>query len=212
MANRIRPEQSQTPATRTWCSDPECGVLEHRLIRVLALVREPDRGGNPGGDSPGRNVLDDNGVGADLHVVSDVHGTEDPGAGTDGDVVADRRMTLDALHRTTAEGDAVVHQYVVAYLGSLADDHTHAVVDEEAPTDLRAGVDLDAGDRPRELGQQPSSQAATGLGPQAVREPVHPDGMQPWGGQRHLETGVHGRVPLDRRVQILTDPGKSRVP
>src|SRR5665647_1585245 len=159
MANRIRPEQSQTPATRTWCSDPERGILEHRLVRILALVRETDRGGNAGGHSPGRNVFDDNGVGADLHVVPDVYGTEDPSARTDGDVV--------------------VHQNVVADLRGLADDHTHAVVDEEAPSDLCAGMDLNPCDRPRELRDQPGSQATARLVPQAMREPMHPDGMQP---------------------------------
>ena len=73
----------------------------------------------------------------------------------------------------------MIHQHVVADLGSLADDHAHAVVDEEAPTDLRAGVDLDAGDRPRDLRQQSGSQATTGFGPQTMRDPVHPDGVQP---------------------------------
>src|SRR5450759_2498447 len=48
LANRIRPEGSHTPATRTGGSDPECRVFEHRLVRILALVREPDRGGNAG--------------------------------------------------------------------------------------------------------------------------------------------------------------------
>ena len=57
-------------------SDPECGVLEHRLVGIFALVREPDRGGNARGHGPGRNVFDDNGVGADLHPVPDVHRTE----------------------------------------------------------------------------------------------------------------------------------------
>jgi hypothetical protein len=40
-----------------------------------------------------------------------------------------------------------------------------------------------------------------------MREPVHPDGMQPRRGQCHLEPGVHGWVPLDRSIQVLTDPG-----
>src|SRR5450759_1279232 len=104
-------------------SDPESRVRKHRLVGILALVREPDRGGNAGGHSPGRDVLDDDAVRADLHPVTDVHRPEDPRSGTNGDVVADRRVTLDMLHRAATEGHAVIHQHVVADLSGLADDH-----------------------------------------------------------------------------------------
>jgi hypothetical protein len=53
------------------------------------------------------------------------------------------------------------------------------VVDEEAPADLRAGVDLDAGERPGELRQESCRQATTAIDPEAMGEPVHPDGVQP---------------------------------
>src|SRR5450759_3583831 len=94
-------------------SDPESRVRKHRLVGILALVREPDRGGNAGGHSPGRDVLDDDGVRADLHPVTDVHRPENPRPRTDRDVVADRRVTLDMLHRATAAGHAVIHHHVV---------------------------------------------------------------------------------------------------
>ena len=49
------------------------------------------------------------------------------------------------------EGDAVVDGAVVTDLGGLADDDAHAVVDEQALADLRAGMDLDTGHMPRKL-------------------------------------------------------------
>ena len=42
----------------------------------------------------------------------------------------------------------------VADLGGLPDHHTHAVVDEDAPANDGAGMDLDAGDKPADLGNQ----------------------------------------------------------
>ena len=38
----------------------------------------------------------------------------------------------------------MVYEAIVADLGSFADDDAHAVVDDKAAADLRAGVDLDA--------------------------------------------------------------------
>ena len=64
-----------------------------------------------------------------------------------------------------AEGDALVERHVVADLGGLADHHAHAVIDEEAPTDLRARMDLDAGEEAAEVaheaarGQRPRHQS-----------------------------------------------------
>ena len=40
--------------------------------------------------------------------------------------------------RRAAERDALIDRHVVADLGGLADHHAHAVIDEEAPADLRA--------------------------------------------------------------------------
>ena len=127
----------------------QSGVLDHQLVRVL--VREPDCGGNTRGSCPGGDVPDDHGAGADLHPVTDVRRAGNARSGADRDVVADRWVALDVVHRAAAEGHPVVDQHVVADLGGLADDHAHAVVDEEAPADLSAGVDLDTGDRPCDL-------------------------------------------------------------
>ena len=93
----------------------------------------------------------------------------------DDDAVAERRVPLAVAHRLAAERRAVEQHHVVADLGGLADDDAHAVVDEQPPAEPGAGVDLDAGDRPRELGDQPRGQPQAGLVPHPVRQPVHPD-------------------------------------
>ena len=55
------------------------------------------------------------------------------------------------VERRAAERDALVDRAVVADLGRLADHDAHAVVDEDAPADLRARMDLDAGEEARQV-------------------------------------------------------------
>jgi|SRR5450756_14845 len=63
--------------------------------------------GTPDGDGVRRDVLDDDGVSADLCTVPDPHRPEDLGARTHHDVVAEGRVTLAATHRLAAERGAV---------------------------------------------------------------------------------------------------------
>ena len=64
-----------------------------------------------------------------------------------------RGVPLAVLLAGAAERDALVERDVVADDRRLADDHAHAVVDEEALADGGAGVDLDAGEEARDLGE-----------------------------------------------------------
>src|SRR3954453_4953200 len=128
---------------------------EHRrvepLVRGVAL-REAHDSRYAGGHGPGRDVLDHDGVGADLDVVADPDRAEHPRAGSDRDAVADGRVALDPGHRPATQGNPVVQHDVVADLGGLTDDHAHAVVHEEPATDAGTGVYLDPRHRTGEGG------------------------------------------------------------
>ena len=94
---------------------------------------------------------------------------EDLGPGADHHAVAQRRMALALVPGGAAERHAVIQGDVVADLGGLADHDAGAVVDEEAPADARAGMNVDIGQRARQEGQQArhdsASRTATGDGP-----------------------------------------------
>ena len=60
-------------------------------------------------------------------------------------------MALAVLLAGAAQRDALVQQHVVADLRGLADHHAHAVIDEEAAADARAGMNLDARQSARKL-------------------------------------------------------------
>jgi hypothetical protein len=64
-------------------------------------------------------------------------------------------VALGSLGAGASQGNALEEVAVVADLRRLADDHPHAMVDEEALADLSAGVDLDAGADATALGNEP---------------------------------------------------------
>ena len=77
-------------------------VVHGRIGEPLAL-RLNDPGGHADDGRIGSNVLEDDGIGADLHVVTDRNPSEDLGPGADHDVIAQRRMPLPALLSRSTE-------------------------------------------------------------------------------------------------------------
>ena len=62
--------------------------IEGRVDAVGRGLDEADRGRDPDRDRPTGDILHHNRVGADLHVIADVHRPQDLGSGPDGDAVA----------------------------------------------------------------------------------------------------------------------------
>ena len=123
----------------------------------------------------------------------------------DHDAVLDGRMPLAVPAPPAAERHAVVEHDVVADPRRLADHHAHPVIDEEAPADARARVDLDAGEEARELRQEPRRRAQT-RPPQPVGHPVRPDRVQPGVRERDLEAAARGRVVPACVADVLARP------
>ena len=68
-----------------------------------------------------------------------------------------------------AQSDAVIDGDVGADFGGLADHDAHAVVDEEAPSDLRSRMDVDVGEESAKPGNQPRGEAPF-MQPQPIRQ------------------------------------------
>ena len=143
-------------------------------------------------------------TGPDFHVVADPYVAEHLGARADHHVVAQRGVALALLLAGAAQRHALVEQHVVADLGGLADDHAHAVVDEEAPADGGARVDLDARQAAADLREEPRKSAHPPA-VELVRHPVHQDRMETRVAEDDLEhTGRSGIFPEDG-VDLLFD-------
>ncbi len=71
----------------------------------------------------------------------------------------------------------MIERHIVADLGCLADDDTHAVVNEEPPTDTRPWMNLDAGQPTPQVGTHSRQQLPFAL-PKPVRKAMDPDRVQ----------------------------------
>jgi hypothetical protein len=76
------------------------------------------------------------------------------------------------------------------------------VVDEQARSDQRAGVDLDAGEEPCELLHR-ARDKGNALSAHPVREPVEQERMEPGISQGNLKPARRGRIHGERRVKVF---------
>src|SRR5579862_6286248 len=91
--------------------------------------------------------MDDHRTRSDSGVIANANSSEYLRAGSDDDVVSNRRVTFSALVTGSAQRYVLVDQDIVADLGGFADDDAHAVIDKETATDDGTGVDFDAGEK-----------------------------------------------------------------
>src|SRR5213078_1975181 len=119
------------------------GVREVRLVQVdlpghALTVAICYPAGNAHHNGVRRHLADDHRTGADAAAVADLEPADDLCAGADDDVVSERRVALLALEARPRQAHALVDRDVLPHLRGLADHDTHAVVDEEARTELPA--------------------------------------------------------------------------
>ena len=113
-------------------------------------------------------------------------------------------MSLAFVPGRAAQGNAVIKRHIVANLGGLADDHAHAVVDEEAPAYGRAGMDLDAGEEASEMRYQPAEPAQVHA-PQPIRDAVNAQSMKTRIAGDDLPRGARGGVAVEYAGDVFTD-------
>ena len=133
------------------------------------------------------------------------YGSQDFRTRADGDPVLQCRMPFDGFQAAAPQGNPVVHHAVVPDFRRLPDDHTHAVVDEETPADLRCWVYLDSGEESRELRHTPSKSAQPANLPQPIGEAVPPDCVQSRIGEENEHSTARSRVVAARSAYVLTN-------
>jgi hypothetical protein len=113
-------------------------------------------------------------------------------------------MAFAFLFAGSSEGYALIEGDVVAYDGRLADDRSHAVVDEQTPSNLSAGVNFDSRKQARKLRIQPGEKTHP-MEPQPMANVMRPDGVQSGIADEDLQIGARGGVGLEDGGNILTD-------
>src|SRR5437773_8247964 len=105
---------------------------------------------------------------------------------------------------------ALVDRDVLPHLRGLADHDTHAVVDEEARTELRGRVDLDAGHEPREVRDE-ARHCEPPVMPERMRQPMEHERVHARVAQEDLERRPGRRVTLEHRPDVAPERVKHRV-
>ena len=102
----------------------------------------------------------------------------------------------------------MIEQAIIPDLGSLSNDDSHAVIDDQPPPDPGAGMDLDArevaGDLRIEPGQKPQM-----VLPQPMAHPVKDGGVNAGVKQKDLQPAPGRRVPGLIGPQGLSQPCQS---
>lgn len=78
------------------------------------------------------NCIQNDRISRYLHVVADFERSEHLCSRAHEHIVAEGRVTLALILSRTSEGNALIQQAVIAELGSLADNDSHAVVNEQS--------------------------------------------------------------------------------
>ena len=86
-----------------------------------------------------RHRVDHHGAATDFDVVADDDAAQDFGARSYHDTVSQGGMPLSFFIPCSAQRHTLIEQNIIANLCGLPNDHTHAVIDEEAPADLAPG-------------------------------------------------------------------------
>ncbi len=175
----------------------------------------------------GRRLVIDHGMGIVIGETAEVgddcliyHGVTLGGTGKDhGKRHPTRWVALAVVLARAAQGHAVVDQAVIPHLGGLADDDAHAVVDDQAASDLGPGVDLDARPETAPLGHAPGQKPPV-FTVEPVGHPVIQHRVDALVQQQNFQLGPGGGVPpligLQRLVEhfkhlrFLSSPGSSR--
>ena len=103
-----------------------------------------------------------------------------------------------------AEGDALVEPDVLTDDASLADHDARAVIDEEARSNARAGVDIDAGRLVSQLGDHSRNERHAQC-VQLVRDAMVADGRHAYVREHRLVDAGRGRVTIERRARVAAE-------
>src|SRR5208337_4312589 len=172
---------------------------EHRIghgflvFRSCSAFRPGDPSRDPDNRCTRRHGADDHGSRPHLRALPDPYRAEDYRTGTDDHVLFNRGVALDILKGSTPEHHAHVDEDIVADFRSFSYDDPHAVVDDHAAPDLRPGMDLDTGQEPADMGDEPGPEFQV-MGPEPVRPAVEPEGMEPGVAEEDLEGGAGGGI------------------
>ena len=151
----------------------------------------------------GRYFLDHNGVGANLGALTYRERAKHLGTGTNDGAATERGMPLGAFgERGAAESDALIDRAIITDLGGFTDDHAKAMINEYPPTNRRPGVNFNARQTARNMGNKSSYPFET-CTPAGIGPAMHHDRVQTGIAGQDLPAAAGCRVAFDDAADIF---------
>ena len=113
-------------------------------------------------------------------------------------------MALAVLLAGAAQSHALVESHVIANAGCFTNHHAQAVIDEQAPPDLGAGMDFNSGKKTRDLREQ-SRQQEKAMSPKPVIDAIKPDRMQAGVAQENFEARAGRGIVLQHVGHVFAN-------
>jgi hypothetical protein len=130
--------------------------------------------------------VDDNRVCAEARACSDGDVAENFRAGADDNSIFDRRVAFRRFKTGSTEADTLVNDDVVSDDGRLTDDDAHAVIDDEASTNLSARMNFDTRDESTHLAKESWEERNPAL-QQKASDPIKEHRLDSWIEEQDLE-------------------------
>src|SRR5262249_18600448 len=112
-------------------------------------------------------------------------------------------MPLAFFFAGPAQGNALVHQHIIADLSGFPDHDAGAMIDKKPTADARSWVDLDTGEKAAELRNHARQQRHTPQ-VQAVSEPMQQNSVKSGITEQNLKPALGRRISLEDRVELLS--------
>src|SRR5512138_3044799 len=152
----------------------------HLFIRRMnGMIAHDDLPRYTDNDRIGRRRSDHYCVRSNATVVPNHDRSQHLGPCANDHMIADSRVTFDLVQTCAAQCDSVIDGDIVPDFSCLADNHAHAMIDEEVMPDRRTWMDFNTGEPAHDLRNRACDQFETTL-PQTVRQAMCPNGVQPW--------------------------------
>src|SRR5271157_860300 len=127
---------------------------------------------------------------------------EDFCSGANRHTVADCGMSLSFLFARPAQSDALVESYIITNDGRFTNYDRHPVIDEQTPSNLGPGMDLNASEQAGHLRSEASGKTKP-VSPQPACSMMHPDCVQSGIAEQHFEIRTGCRVGLENRGYVF---------
>jgi hypothetical protein len=139
------------------------------------------------------HVFDYDRVRADTCACAHGHGAKDLSASSRQHPIAKRGVALSFAPACAAKRDAVITGDIVSHDRGFADHDARSVIDEEAPANLSARMNIHIGEEAREPGDEPRRRFRACL-PEPVRDAMPDHGVDAGIQQKAFQAAACGRI------------------